>query len=118
MATNPSEPSTVILINHEGMGQANVILQHRLIGTYLRLLLQNEMLPSAICFYTEGVKLVVDGSPVLEQLRSLEEKGVRMVVCSTCLNYYGLDDKLQVGVIGGMNDILEYQWKASKVITL
>jgi intracellular sulfur oxidation DsrE/DsrF family protein len=76
------------------------------------------MLPAAICFYTEGVKLVVDGSPVLEQLRSLEEKGVRMVVCSTCLNYYGLDDKLQVGVIGGMNDILEYQWKASKVITL
>lgn len=118
MANTPSDSSTVILITHEGMGQSNVILQHRLIGTYLKLLLENEMLPAAICFYTDGVKLVTEGSPVLDQLHALEEKGVRLVACSTCLNYYGLTEKLKVGIIGGMNDILEYTWKASKVITL
>ncbi len=118
MANTPSDSSTVILITHEGMGYSNVILQHRLIGTYLKLLLENEMLPSAICFYTDGVKLVVEGSPVLDQLRALEEKGVRLVVCSTCMNYYGLTDKLQVGIMGGMNDILEYQWRADKVISI
>lgn len=118
MTNKPTDSSTVILITHEGMGQSNVILQHRLIGTYLKLLLDNAMLPAAICFYTDGVKLVVDGSPVLEQLHALEEKGVRLVICSTCLNYYGLTERVKVGIIGGMNDILEYTWKANKVITI
>jgi intracellular sulfur oxidation DsrE/DsrF family protein len=100
------------------MGKGPEDLQLTLIGKYLQLLDQNGELPTAICFYTEGVKLVTDGSPVLEQLRALEKKGVRLVVCSTCLNYFGLADKIAIGVVGGMNDILEAQLKAEKIITL
>ena len=48
-----------------------------------------------IAFYTEGVKLLVSGSPVLEQLKALEEKGVRLIACGTCLNHYGLADDLR-----------------------
>jgi sulfur relay (sulfurtransferase) complex TusBCD TusD component (DsrE family) len=43
---------------------------------------------------------------------------VRLIVCNTCLNYYGLLDKVRVGIIGGMADIIEAQWKADRVITL
>jgi intracellular sulfur oxidation DsrE/DsrF family protein len=100
------------------MGKGPEELQLTLIGKYLQLLDQNGVLPAVICFYTEGVKLVTDGSPVLEQLRALEKKGVRLVVCSTCLNYFGLADQLALGIAGGMNDILEAQLKAEKVITL
>jgi intracellular sulfur oxidation DsrE/DsrF family protein len=100
------------------MGKGPEELQLTLIGKYLRLLDQNGELPAVICFYTEGVKLVTDGSLVLEQLRALEKKGVRLVVCSTCLNYFGLADQLALGIAGGMNDILEAQLKAEKVITL
>jgi sulfur relay (sulfurtransferase) complex TusBCD TusD component (DsrE family) len=114
----PADSKTVILINKNGMGEADESLMLKLISTYLRLLLENMYLPAAICFYTEGVKLAMDGSPVLEELRKLEEKRVRIILCSTCLNYYGLMDKIQVGIPGGMNDIIEAQWKASKVITL
>jgi hypothetical protein len=100
------------------MGNADVKLQLTLISKYLDLLLESEGLPSVIGFYTEGVKLVCEGSPVLEQLHALETQKVRLIVCSTCLNYYALTEKVRVGIVGGMGDILEAQMKAEKVITL
>lgn len=71
-----------------------------------------------ICFYTDGVKLVIDDSPILSQLSALEDKGVRLIICATCLIYFGIRDRVQVGIVGGMGDILEAQTKADKVITL
>jgi len=100
------------------MGKADEPLQLALMQKYLELLLQNRDLPAAICFYTEGVKLVCGGSPALAQFRMLESKGVRLIVCSTCLNYYNLTEKIQVGIVGGMGDIIEAQMKADKVITI
>jgi hypothetical protein len=108
----------VILIPRQGMGSADLTLQHKLLDTYLRLLMDNDSLPAAICFYTEEVKLVCEGSPLLERLGELERKGVHLIVCSTCLGYFGLTEKLQVGIVGGMTDILELQVRTSKVITL
>ena len=110
--------NTVILITNNGMGRGDQTLQHKLIVKYLELLRLNESLPNAICFYTDGVNLVLDDSPALEQLRALESRGVRLIVCSTCLDFYGLTDRVRVGIVGGMADILEAQAKADKVITL
>ena len=110
--------NTIILITRDGMGTADLTLQHKLLDTYLRLLLENNSLPAAICFYTDGVKLVVEGSSFLERLSQIEQLGVRLISCSTCLNYFGLTEKVRVGIVGGMPDILEAQVKASKVITL
>lgn len=107
-----------ILISSNGMGNGDQELKHRLIKTYLNLLLANDYFPSVIAFYTEGVRLLTADSPVLELLRSLEENGVRLIACGTCLEYYGIQDKLKVGIPGGMTDILEAQWRAEKVITL
>ena len=109
---------TVVLVTQEGMGSAELPLQRKLLDTYLRLLLEANDLPAAICFYTEGVKLVVEGSPLLKTLSEVEAKGVRLVVCSTCLDYLGLTTNVQVGIIGGMTDIIEAQRRASKLITL
>jgi intracellular sulfur oxidation DsrE/DsrF family protein len=109
---------TVILITRNGMGDGEPALQQKLIQTYLKLLDENSVHPAVICFYTEGVRLVVDGSPVLDTLKSLEARGVRLVLCSTCLNYFNLADKVRVGVVGGMTDILEAQLRASKVISI
>lgn len=109
---------TVIIVTNNGMGKADEKLGQMLAGKYFELLSQNGSLPAVICFYTEGVKLVCQGSPVIEQLRRLETDGVRLIVCSTCLNYYELTEKVQVGIVGGMGDIIEAQIKAEKVITL
>ncbi len=118
MAPKFSFSDTVLLITREGMGAGDTTLQIKLLDTYLRLLMENGSLPAAICFYTDGVKLVVDGSPLLDRLAQLEQNGVRLILCSTCLNYFGLLEKVQVGIVGGMPDIIEAQVRAVKVITL
>jgi predicted peroxiredoxin len=110
--------SVVVVINNDGMGTAEEALRRKLLRLYLTLLHENGLYPGAICFYAEGVKMVVDGSPVLDLLRAREEKGVRLIICSTCLQFYGLTEKVAVGIVGGMNDILLAQWMAGKVITL
>ncbi len=109
---------TIILVTNNGMGKADLALQHKLAAKYFELLTENTHLPAAICFYADGVKLTVSGSPVLTQLKTLEGKGVRLIICSTCLDYYGLNDQAQVGIVGGMTDIIEAQTKASKVISI
>ncbi len=118
MDQRESMKSTVILITEDGMGHADTELQHKLVATYLRLLVDSHLLPNSICFYTDGIKLAVEGSPVLDLLKELEENGVRLILCSTCLNYFGLLDKVRVGIVGGMTDILTAQVNADKVITL
>ena len=112
------DSETVILITRNGMGQGEPALQLKLITTYLKLLDENNILPAAICFYTEGVRLAVTSSPVLEELRSLQAKGVHLILCSTCLSYYHLTNEVQVGIVGGMTDIIELQRRADKVITI
>lgn len=109
---------TVILLTNDGMGQAEQALRHKLVRTYLTLLIEHGELPEVFCLYTEGVRLAVSGSPVLDLLKQVEEKGTRVILCSTCLNYFGLTDQVQVGIIGGMADIIEAQVRAAKVITI
>lgn len=111
-------PETTILVTRKGMGEADEQLQIKLLSNYFRLLDENNALPAVVCFYAEGVHLVVDDSPVLKILRSLEAKGVRLVICNTCLNFYNLGDRIAVGIVGGMTDIIEAQRRADKVITL
>ena len=117
MPNESSFADTILLITREGMGSAETALQQKLLDTYLRLLLEHNTLPPAICFYTDGVKLVVEGSPLLERLSQLERAGVRLI-SSTCLGYFGLMEKVRVGMAGGMPDIIEAQAKAGKVVTL
>jgi intracellular sulfur oxidation DsrE/DsrF family protein len=116
--SDESFSNTVILLPREGMGSADVALQHQLLDTYLKLLMENNTLPAAICIYADGVKLVTEGSPLLGRLSEIEEKGVRLIVCLTCLKHFGLVEQVRVGIVGGMTDIVEAQAMASKVITL
>lgn len=109
---------TAIILHREGMGVADGLLPRKLLSTYLSLLLENDTLPGVICFYTDAVKLACEGSEFLETLAALEQKGVHLILCKTCLDSFGIADKVRVGIIGGMGDILAAQAKAGKVITL
>lgn len=111
---------TVLLCTRFGMGHTDIAaLDQKLIVKYFSLILVSTELPAAICFYTDGVRLVTDDSPVLDQLGQLEKKGVRLIVCSTCLEEMGIaQSQVKVGIVGGMPDIIEAQTRADKVITL
>ena len=110
--------NTVLLFTRFGLGHAPQELQSALAVKYLSLTIESGDLPARIIFYTEGVKLACEGSAVLEQLKSLEASGVELVLCSTCLEFLGLADKVRVGVVGGMGDILDSLQKAAKVLSL
>lgn len=73
---------------------------------------------AAILFYTEGVKLVVEGSPVINWLEILQSKGVELIVCTTCLECFGLKEQVRVGKMAGMPDILAAMQTADKVVAL
>jgi len=110
--------STAIVINSNGMSNAEAELSTLLLKNYLNLISDEELYPNAILIYGQGVKTVIEGSPFLEILEKLELKGVNLIVCKTCLNFYELTDKLRVGKIGTMADIIHYQWNVDKVITI
>ena len=118
MPKEQTAPSFAILVARDGMGSGDLELQHKLIRSYLTLLLDNGTLPTAIGFYTDGVKLLVDGSPVLDLLRSYEERGVILIACSTCLDHYELTDRLEVGIVGHMSDIIELQLRSDRVLSI
>jgi hypothetical protein len=75
-----SNSNAIILVTANGMGKGPQDMQLTLISIYFELLNKYEELPAAICFYTEGVKLVTEGSPVLGQLNALEGHGVRLII--------------------------------------
>jgi len=108
----------VFVFTRNGMGEAPEGLQQTLVAKFLSLAAQAEEKPAKILFYTEGVKLVCEGSPVLQWLRILEDAGVELIVCSTCLEYFGLTDKVRVGKVGGMPGILAALQEADKVVSL
>ncbi len=109
---------TAILFTRFGMGEAPAELQQKLAGIFLNLLGQSDLRDARLLFYTDGVRLVCEGSPVLDQLKALEEKGAELIVCQTCLHYFGLADKVRVGIVGGMADIIEALSRADKVISV
>ncbi len=114
--TKPKNNDTVLLITNYGMGNSTENLQLTLLEKYLKLILAANTLPNSICFYTEGVRCVGENSPLLPQLKALDARGVRLIVCNTCLNSLGVT--AAVGIVGGMPDIIEAQMSAKKVITL
>ena len=109
--------NTLVLFTRYGMGEAPVDLQNKLGSIFLSLLNQTTP-PGTLAFYGEGVKLVCEGSPVLEPLRTLAAKDVTIVICQTCLDYFGLRESVRVGTIGGMGDIVAAMSMADKVISV
>ncbi|MBP7688628.1 MAG: DsrE family protein [Thermoflexales bacterium] len=112
------DKSTVLVFTRNGLGEAPAELQQRLAGKFLSLIDNEATLPAKILFYTDGVKLACAGSPVIDQLQALKARGVELILCSTCLDYYGLTDRVAVGIVGSMPDIIEAMHLASKVISL
>jgi len=112
------DSETVLVFTANGMGTAETELRLKLAKIFLGLISSSGMNGGKICFYTDGVKLACEGSPVLEELSALQRSSVEMILCKTCLDYFGLAAKVKVGVVGGMPDIIEAMNSARKVIHL
>jgi selenium metabolism protein YedF len=89
--------SKVFLIQSEGLGRGDDELGKLLMANFLRLLGESAAKPKTIAFWNGGVRLLCEGSEVLEHLKKLEGQGVEILGCTTCLEYFELMDKLKVG---------------------
>lgn len=110
--------NTLLQITHDGMGMGDEMLGRKLITNYLNLLIGEQRIPKFITLYNGGVKLICEGSPTIEQFKTIEGKGAKIIACKTCLNHFELLNKVQVGIPGTMIDIIELQGLAHKVINL
>lgn len=106
----------VVVVSSDRMGSGNDELGQVLLKGFIFAITQLDTLPKTMLFYNGGVTLTTEGSQVLEDLKSLEAQGVEIMSCGTCLDYYGLKDKLVVGSVTNMYNIVETQAKAAKII--
>ena len=116
VCTPDARTDTVVAIAADTMGEGAEELGKTLLKAGVFSLTQQEKLPRTILFYNGGAHLTCEGSPMLEDLKVLEAEGVEILTCGTCLNYYGLTDKLAVGSVTNMYDIVETMTSAGKVI--
>ncbi len=107
---------TVVVISSAKMGEGNDELGGVLIKGFIYALTQQDELPATMLFYNGGATLTCGEGPIIDDLKSLEAQGVEIMTCGTCLNYYGLTEKLAVGSVTNMYVIAEKLMQASKVI--
>lgn len=107
---------TVVVISSDKMGSGNDELGKVLIKGCIFAITQLDELPKKMIFYNGGAKITCEGSDSLEDLKNLESQGVEIVTCGTCLDYYGMKDKLAVGTVTNMYDIVESMNNAGKIV--
>lgn len=107
-----------ILITSEFLGRGSDELGAKLMGSFLRTLLTADNKPDRIVFYNSGVKLLAEGSPVLDVLNDLNKLGVDIVACGTCVGFFKLDDKVAKERISNMTEIVRILTEAQQVVTV
>ena len=112
----PTCVGTVIAVGSDRMGDGSDELGHILMKSYIFAVTQLDMLPDKMLFYNGGARMTVEGSECLNDLKTLEEHGVELMTCGTCLDYYGIKDKLAVGSVTNMYSIAEILQDAMSVI--
>ena len=109
---------TTVFINKNRIGHGSDELGHNLMKAFIATIKDLSVQPRTICFMNSGVKLTINGTDTVPYLKDLEEKGVELLVCGTCLNYFNIKEQLSAGKISNMYDIAETMLKSSKVITI
>lgn len=116
MPLSAQRKRVVVAVTAGVMGGGDDALGRTLLKGFLYALGQQDQLPAAILFYNGGAAVTCQGSPSLEDLKSLEAQGVEILTCGTCLDFYGLKDKLAVGGVTNMYAIAETLTGADLVV--
>ena len=105
-----------VVLSAEKMVMGNDELGGALMKAFVFALSQQETLPDTILCYNGGVKLTCEGSESLEDLKYMAARGVEIMSCGTCLNFYDLKEKLAVGEVTNMYVIVEKMSGADRVV--
>jgi selenium metabolism protein YedF len=105
-----------ICFKYERMGRGDDELGRLLLRNYIKVLPETSPLPHRMLFLNGGVRLSTEGSPVIDELLGLSARGVEMLTCGTCLDFFELRDKLRVGRATTMREIASTMLGADRLI--
>lgn len=110
------EDSCTVVFSSDKMEEGDEELGKNLMKSFVFALSNVDPLPTAMVFYNRGAFLTSEDSPVLADLKNLEKAGVKIMTCGLCADYYKIKEKLGVGVISNMYEIVETQMESQKII--
>ncbi len=105
-----------MVIDSDKMGDGDEEFSKTLLKGFIYALSSQDIPPAKILFYNTGVRITTEGSASIEDLKVLENAGAKIYSCGACLNNYGLSEKLLVGEVTNMYDIVSYLMEADLVI--
>ena len=110
------EKGLVLVLASDEMGQGDAVLGRLLMKGFVYAVTQQDKLPETVLLFNGGAKLSCQGSDSLEDLKELEAQGVEILTCGTCLNHYGIAEKLLVGNVTNMYEIVEKMTGAKNIV--
>jgi tRNA 2-thiouridine synthesizing protein A len=110
------EKKVVVYLSSHLLGNGDEALGRFLMKAFLKTLLDMEAKPDRLVLINSGVQLASEGSEALEHLKGLSEKGTEILACGTCLDFYKLKEKMGVGRISNMLEIMESLLEADQVL--
>lgn len=108
----------VVVFARDRIGDGTEELGKMLVGGFLETFMALDRLPEKIIFINSGIFLILKGSPYLAALKNLEDKGVKLMACGTCMEHYGQVKEMALGEISNAYDILSALTGAGKVLNL
>lgn len=115
-AVDSRKNGMVIVLSGDVMGTGDEKLGTSLMKAFVFAVTKQDALPETIVCYNKGAYLTCEGADTLEDLKILEAEGVNILTCGTCLDFYGIKDKLAVGTVTNMYEIVETMEKAGTIV--
>ena len=112
----PAKGGKVVVLSANTMGSGDEQLGKKLMKAFVFALTNQDEAPEKVICYNSGAYLTTEDPDTIKDLKSLEEAGTVVMTCGTCLDFYGLKEKLQVGIVSNMYDIVEAQMQAGLII--
>lgn len=109
---------TAIVLNSEFMGKGDDELGKKLISVFLKKMWARDDRPQYILLYNGAVKLLTVQGGCLDVLSGLADRGVELLACGTCINFYNIADAVKIGQVSNMEEIVDVMTLADKVITI
>ncbi|MBR1673000.1 MAG: sulfurtransferase-like selenium metabolism protein YedF [Fretibacterium sp.] len=107
-----------VLVTGKTLGRSDEELGEVLIKAFLGTLSKLTTRPAVIAFMNEGVKLTLAESSACDHIKDLEKTGTKVLVCGTCTTHFGITDKVAVGTVSNMFEIMEMLTGADKILSL
>lgn len=115
---NSGEQLLAVFVTGKTLGRNDAELGEVLIKAFLGTLSKLTLKPAVIAFMNEGVKLALPESSACEHIKDLEKLGTKVLVCGTCTTHFNITDKVAVGTISNMFEIMEMLTSADKILTI